>query len=119
MPKPDQTHVVHRRNAFPVYVPQAPVRRNYSQPLGGGLRLMVPCPSGMRAVGLGLAADLPLLERMRAAARGVEGRDVAGSDGGEVVVGEVAATEPAGVTGFMRRPLRTPGAGRGDWARGD
>lgn len=78
---------------------------------------MVPCPIGMRAVGLGLAADLPLLERSSAAARGVDGRDnddVAGSDVGEVAVGEVAATEAEGVTGFMRRPLRMLGPGRGD-----
>lgn len=94
-------------------------QRVYSQPPGGGLRLIVPWPSGMRAVGLGLAADLPLFERSRAAARGVDGRDVAGSDVGEVVVGDVAATEAEGVTGFMRRPLRAEGAGSGDWARGD
>lgn len=80
---------------------------------------MVPFPSGMRAVGLGLVADLPLFERTRATARGVDGRDVAGSDVGEVMVGEVAATEAEGVTGFMRRPLRPLAAGSGDCARGD
>ena len=72
----------------------------------------------MRAVGLGLAADLPLFD-LSSAAWGVDGRDVAGSDVGEVIVGEVAATEAEGVTGFMRRPLRAEGAGSGDWARGD
>lgn len=114
-PNQDRTHIVHWRNAARLCL----ASRAYSHPPGGGLRLIVPWPSGMRAVGLGLAPDLPLLERMRAAARGVEGRDVDGSEGGDGVVGELAATEPAGVTGFMRRPLRMPGAGRGDCARGD
>lgn len=79
----------------------------------------MPCPSGIRAVGDGEAADLPLLERTSETARdwtGVAGAD-AGSDGGDVVVGELAVTEDAGVTGFMRRPLRTAGRGCGDAAR--
>ena len=52
------------------------------QPLGGGLRDIVPAPSGIRAVG--------------------DGACRAGVAGSEAVVGE--ARDTAGVTGFMRRP---------------
>ena len=38
--------------------------------------------------------------------------------GGAVVVGDDAATDPAGVTGFMRSPLRTTGDSGGEAALG-
>ncbi len=80
---------------------------------------MVPWPSGMRAVGDGDAVR-PLLERTRVTAsgwRGVGGAVLAGSEVGDVVVvGEVAATEAAGVTGFIRSPLSTVGAESGEAA---
>ena len=81
---------------------------------------MVPCPSGILAVGDGEAADLPLFERTRvteSGCTGVGGADVVGSDEDKVVIGEVAATDAAGVTGFMRSPLMTAGAGSGDCTR--
>ena len=80
---------------------------------------MVPCPSGILAVGDGEAVDLPLLERTSetpSGCTGVAGADVVGSEVRAVVVGEVAATDAAGVTGFMRSPLSTAGAGSGDGA---
>lgn len=65
-------------------------------------------------MGLGLAV-LPLLLLTSVTARGWIGVDgaVDRSDVGDVVVGDVAATEVAGVTGFIRSPLMTAGGGRG------
>lgn len=62
------------------------------QPFGGGLRDMVPAPSGIRAEGDGAAR--PLLDRASVTEAGVPGTDVVGEP-----------TEPTGVTGFMRNPL--------------
>lgn len=77
---------------------------------------MVPCPSGIRAVGDGDAV-LPLFDRMSVTTSGCDA-GVAGSDVGAVAVGDVATTDAVGVTGFMRSPLTAigVGAGRGDAA---
>jgi hypothetical protein len=72
---------------------------------------MVPCPSGILAVGDGEAVDLPLFDRTRETSAGI---GVVGADVGDVVVGELDATDAAGVTGFMRNPLIATGAGSGD-----
>ena len=70
------------------------------QPLGRGVRDIVPAPSGMRAVGDGDAR--PLFDRARLATdTGVAGCDA--------VVGE--PTDATGVTGFIRSQLMHAGAG--------
>jgi len=71
------------------------------QPLGGGLRCMVPEPSGIRAVG-----DGALLPPLCVRVRGLADEGVLGCD---AVVGE--PTEVTGVTGFMRSPLIQAGGG--------
>lgn len=78
---------------------------------------MVPCPSGILAVGDGDLADLPLFERTSETASdcaGVAGTDAIDSDVGDVMVGEVAAIDATGVTGFIRSPLIPAGTESGD-----
>lgn len=88
--------------------------------MGGGLRDIVPCPSGILAVGDGDLADLLLFERTSETASGctgVAGTDAIDSAVGDVMVGDVAAIDATGVTGFIRSPLIPTGTGSGDWAR--
>jgi hypothetical protein len=65
-----------------------PQARAQIQPFGGGVRDIVPAPSGIRAVGDG--AVRPLFERTRFTDAGVPGCEAVGEP-----------TEPKGVTGFI------------------
>jgi hypothetical protein len=75
----------------------------HNQPCGGGVREIVPAPSGIRAVGDGDAAERPLLERTTVSWTGVGG---AGETGREDAIGD---------TGFICSPLKTEGCKRTGW----
>lgn len=79
------------------------------QPLGGGLRAIVPAPSGILAVGDGAVGDLVSSDR-------------AGDSRPELVVpgvdGEVGELTEAGDTGFILKPLMAGRTGGGGWVGG-
>ena len=90
----------------------ASVRRNAQiQPLGGGLRDIVPAPRGIRAVGDG-AVWPPLFDRARLLV------DNDGVPDWDAVLDE--ATALTGETGFIRSPLMQAGLGiAGDGIAGE